>query len=110
LLDEEAAAPAEDVRADDVLHRVEDARMADQIVEPGEQQMRLLPQRTGDAARTCLVVLQPAAQARGLGGRDPPQRRGIPLVLIELHDVLGESLHRLILPAADSLRYCRDWR
>ena len=72
LLDEERGAPAQDVGADDVLHRVEDARMADQVVQPGEQQMRLVPHGALHAAAARLERLQPAAQRTRLGARSAP--------------------------------------
>ena len=43
LLDEESRGPAEDVRADRVLDRIQDLRVMDQLVRPGEEQVRLVP-------------------------------------------------------------------
>ena len=72
LLDEEVGGPAEDVGADHVGHRVEDRRMVDELVGPGEQQVRLVPQ----------VALQRRAGDRlvgsraGRGSRRPRPRSG----------------------------------
>ena len=46
--------------------------MADQVVQPGEQQMRLLPQLAGQRPRAGLERLQPGAQRAGFGGGAAP--------------------------------------
>ncbi len=70
LLDEEGAAPAEDVGTDQILHRIEDGGMTGQIVRPGEQKMHLVPHVAGDRrARGPFMVFEPAAIRSGvLGG------------------------------------------
>lgn len=50
LFDEKRRAPAQDIRADDILDRVEDSVMPDEIVQPGEKQMGFLPELPGDRA------------------------------------------------------------
>jgi hypothetical protein len=45
LLDEEGAAPAQEVWADHAFDGVEDRRMPNQAVQPGEQEMALVPHR-----------------------------------------------------------------
>src|SRR6185295_14685971 len=54
LLREEGAVPAQDVRADDVLDGVEDCRMANEVGQPGQEQVRLdavdAPQRLAQLA------------------------------------------------------------
>src|SRR5919199_857475 len=72
LLDEEAAAPAQDVGTEHVFHGVQNARMADQLVEPGEQQVRFVPHRAFQrSAGARLVIFQPlAVLARFFGCQD----------------------------------------
>jgi hypothetical protein len=61
LLDEEAGAPHEQVRAQDVLDGVEDRRVADEVGQPREQEMRLVPDLTGQSAAVgVLDGFQPA--------------------------------------------------
>ncbi len=70
LLDEEVGGPAKDVGADHVGHRIEDCRMVDQLVGPGEQQVGLVPQVALDRrARGRLVGLEPGPVA----GRPRPR-------------------------------------
>ena len=47
LLGEEAGAPQQDVRTEDALDRVEDFRTADEVGEPGKEDMDLLVVRRG---------------------------------------------------------------
>ena len=68
LLDEEAAAPAEDVRADHILYRIEDAGMANELIQPGEQQVGLVAQRALQAAGLGFEGFELAAD-RGRFGR-----------------------------------------
>ena len=42
LFDKKRAAPANDVRSDTVLHRIQDRRMMRNRIRPGEQQMRFM--------------------------------------------------------------------
>ena len=44
LLDEEVRGPAEEVRPVEILDRVEDALMTHEIGDPGEEEMRFVPQ------------------------------------------------------------------
>jgi hypothetical protein len=91
LLDEEVGGPAEDVGTDHVGHGVEDRRMVNELVGPGEEQMRLVPQvalqrRAGDR----LVLLEPASVAGGIGGAHDADRKDA-AVALEVGDLsLGE--------------------
>src|ERR1700722_3722915 len=50
LLDEETAAPDQNVGADHLLYRVENAGMAHQFVQPSKKQMRLVAKSPGQSA------------------------------------------------------------
>ncbi len=64
LLDEEVGGPAQDVRPDHVLDRVEDLRVVHQFVGPGEEEVASCAASCPAAARrSCLVLLQAAAVA-----------------------------------------------
>ena len=84
LLDEEVRGPAQDVGAEQILDRVQDARVPDQLGGPGEQQVHLVAGVAADrAAGRGLVGLEGAAAAPDLGVRQdahgeveavPPER------------------------------------
>ena len=80
-------------RTDQVLHRVQDAVVADQVVQPGEQQMRLLAQRARQGAGTALERLQPGAQRPGLGGGERPHRSIVAGLVVLPHGGVGQGLH-----------------
>src|SRR2546427_98308 len=83
LLDEEARAPAQEVRAEDVLDRVEDARMPHQPIEPREEQMGLVAKLAADgAAALGFVRLEAAAAARRLLPRQHADRNVEPIAMI----------------------------
>src|SRR6266849_7997687 len=93
LLDEEARAPAEQVRAEDVLDRVQDARVADQLVEPGEEQMALVPELAAQrAAPLALDRLEPRAIAGRLLGREHAEGEVEPVTAVLRHGFGGEGL------------------
>ena len=65
FLDEEAGVPAQDIRPEQVLHRIEDLRMADHLVDPGEQHMAAMAHLALDrAAARRFVILELAAKLR----------------------------------------------
>ena len=68
LFDEEGGSPTQNIRPDDVLDGVENARMADQVVQPGEQQVRFLPEFPGERTGACLECLKPGPDLGGFGG------------------------------------------
>ena len=96
LLDEEARAPAEQVRAEDVLDRIEDAGIPDQPVEPREQEMALLPELAAERpAVGALHRLEPGAIAARLLGREHADRKVEPVATIPGHRLGQEALHGL---------------
>src|SRR5579871_709573 len=63
LLDEEAGVPAEDIRAQQILDRIQDFRMADHLVDPGKQHVAAMAHLALDrTAAPRLVVFEPAAE------------------------------------------------
>ena len=93
FLDEKGTAPAQDVRADDVLDGIEDGWVADEVVEPGEQQVGFVAQFAGHRAGVAFEGFQFVAQGVGLGtGHDPDG--GVVAVLPVVADGrLGQCLH-----------------
>ena len=98
FLDEEIGRPAQDVRADHVLHRIDDLRVVNQLVRPGEQQVRLVaPVALQRLALDGLVRFERhAVVPRVVGGHDA--HRGVVAVALVAGDrVVGEQLgHRSI--------------
>ena len=79
--------PAQDIGADELLDRIEDAGVADQIVEPFEQEMRLAALAAPQpAAVPGLQGLEPRAERRDLAGVEHRQREDIavPAILLDL--------------------------
>jgi hypothetical protein len=75
FLDEKARRPAQQVGAVQIFDRVEDARVAHKIGEPGEQQVRFVAQIAGQRpAGRGLEALQPTAIAERLRRRHDPDR------------------------------------
>src|ERR1700722_3747492 len=72
LFDEERRAPAQNVRANDVLDRIEDSLMPDQIVQPGEQKVGFLPEFPGEEAVIRFECLEPGSGVCGFRGRKHP--------------------------------------
>jgi hypothetical protein len=68
LLDEEAAAPDQNVGADHLLDRIKHAGMADEFVKPGQKQMRLVAQPAGPAPVPGLAP----SEMIGAADRTPP--------------------------------------
>src|SRR3954451_10863593 len=64
LLDEETGIPAQDVRPEQVLHRIEDFRMPDHLVDPGEEHVAAMPHLALDRASALgLIAFELAAKA-----------------------------------------------
>src|SRR5580658_1648078 len=98
LFDEERRSPAQDIRTDDVLDRFEDALMADEVVQPGEKQMRFLPELPAQRACFSLERLEFGADISGVGGRKDLDRRQIAVFAVLLHRVFSQRLHNGSLP------------
>src|ERR1700748_2996514 len=63
LLDEKAGVPAQDIRAEQVLDRIQDPGMADHLVDPGKQHVAAMAHLTLDRATgPRLIVLELAAK------------------------------------------------
>ena len=103
LLDKERGAPAQDVGADDVLHGIQDAWVADQVVQPGEQQMRLVAHRPLHAGAGCLERLESAAQCVGVRAGQHGNRGEVAVFTILPHGGFGQGLHRRASPGGRSL-------
>jgi hypothetical protein len=83
FLDEEAGVPAQDVRAQQVLHRVEDFRMADHLVDPAEEYVAAMTHLALDrAAAQNFVVFQLAAEVGDFGCAQGIDRKMVTAVLI----------------------------
>ena len=75
LLDEEVGGPAEQIGAEHILGGVDDLGMMHQLVDPGEQQVRLVPPVSLQGrAGLGLVLFEAAAIVRHLGR--PKRRHG----------------------------------
>ncbi len=72
--------------------------MAHQVVQPGEQQVRLLAQRPGEAAGAGLERLQLASHRARFRGLDGAHRCDIAHRPVTLGVVLGQRFHSGILP------------
>src|SRR5262245_38174142 len=63
LLDEETGVPAKNVRAQQILNRIQDLRMADHVVDPGKEHVAAMAHLALDrGAGPCLIVLELAAK------------------------------------------------
>jgi hypothetical protein len=71
--------------------------MADQIVEPCEQQMGFVAQLAGERTRAGLERFQPAAQPIGFRSGQGGYRREIALVPVLTDGCLGQQLHLDVL-------------
>src|SRR5579871_3562277 len=65
LLDEKAGVPAEDVRAQQILDRIQDFWMADHLVDPGKQHVAAMAHLALDRAAAPRFVVLEAAAERG---------------------------------------------
>ncbi len=69
LLGEKQRRPDENIRADQILHRIEDGLVAHRGVEAGEQEMRLVAKGAADSVEAfALDPLHVAPAARHLAG------------------------------------------
>lgn len=94
FLDEEARAPAEEVGAEEVFHRVEDSRVPDQRVEPREEQVALVPQLAAErAAALALGRLEAGAIAGGLLGREHAGGEVEAVTTVLRHRCGGKGFH-----------------
>ena len=79
---------------EEILHRVQDARVPDQLVEPGEEQMALVPQLAAQrAAPLALDRLEPRAIAGRLLGREHAEGEVESVTTVLRHGVGREGLH-----------------
>ena len=63
FLDEERAAPAQNIGTDHAFDRIENRGMPDQAVQPGEQEMALVAHRALEHAMQLLHALQGARRS-----------------------------------------------
>src|SRR3954454_17638238 len=64
LLDEEAGIPAQQILPEQILHRIEDFRMPDHLVDPGEEHVAAMAHLALDRASALgLIVFELAAKA-----------------------------------------------
>jgi len=83
LLDKEVGGPAQQIRALEVLDRVEDGAVPDKLGEPGKQQVRFMAQIALERpARPPLELFEPPAERRGLGLRHDADREDAALLPI----------------------------
>src|ERR1700736_2062809 len=81
FLDEEAGIPAQDVRSEQVLHGVEDFRMADHLVDPGEEHMAAMAHLGLDrASARRLIVLELTAKIGHFAGAQGVDREVVAAV------------------------------
>ena len=91
LLDEEAGIPAQDVRPQQILDRVEDFGMPDHLVDPGEQHVAAMAHLGLDrAAALGLIILELAAKIGHFAGAQGIDREMIAAVAIA-RDVMLRS-------------------
>jgi hypothetical protein len=97
LLDEERAGPDKNVGADHVFHGIEDARVPDQVIEPGRMRIGVrAPFHIGFGDRTAKIGFE--ASDTGQAGRDFGRiecgnREQKTVVAIVVHLLLSECLH-----------------
>jgi hypothetical protein len=102
LLGEEHRLPGKNVRADHVLDRIQDLRVADQLLRPGVDQMRLVAIGPGQvAAARRLGGFEPAAKARGLRRRQRGDRTQVAVAAIVCDLGLRQELAHERSPSAD---------
>src|SRR4051812_1313214 len=83
LLDEEAGVPAQDIRPEQILDGIEDFRVPDHLVDPGEQHMAAVPHLALDrTAGGSLVVFQPLAKGGHLAFAQEIHRKVIAALAI----------------------------
>src|SRR5262245_26952133 len=106
LLDEKAGAPAQDVRTQDFGNRIENLRMADEIVQPSEEQMGLVPQVTLDrTAAPPLVLLKALTEVCcSFGAYGVPGKVIAPVAKRGTHHVLGGRARDRLAPGTDIAR------
>ena len=100
FLDEEIGGPAEKIAPIQILHRVNNLLLPDEIVQAPEEQMRLMPIRTLErAAVAAFEILQTLAQRECMCGRYHPNRRDVSRFL-KVPDLLGCQLLRQEAPSS----------
>src|SRR5690242_13628730 len=93
VLDPEDGAPAEDVRPDQLLDRVEHARIADQVVQPLEEQKSAAAlRRLESAALGRFKGLELLAQTPRLFGGHDRHWTDVAVAMV-LRDLLGREPH-----------------
>jgi hypothetical protein len=100
FLDEEAGIPAQDVRPQQVLDRIEDFGMTDHLVDPGEQHVAAMAHLALDrSAAFGLVILELAAKISHFAGAQGIDREVIAAVSIQGDLLLAEQLlHGFLRP------------
>src|SRR5690349_18478491 len=97
LLDEKARAPDQNVGTNDALDGVEDAGMAHDLIDPGQQQMAFRAQRSGGQPARGLDLLELAAIAASLLRRQGANGREISFPLIPKGCLLRQSHRGLVM-------------
>ena len=83
LLDEEAGIPAQDIRPEQILDGIQDFRMADHLVDPGEQHMAAMAYLGLDrAAARGFIILELAAKIGDFAGAQGVDRKMIAALAI----------------------------
>jgi hypothetical protein len=105
LLDEEVGCPAEQVGAVQVLDRVDDPGVVDDLVEPGKKQVRLVAQVALErAAGALLERLELAADRHRLVGRHDADRENAAVAPEGLDLRQSEDLGHGMSPVESRLR------
>ena len=82
---EEARAPDQKVRTEDVLHGIDDCRVADHVGEPGKQQMRFLIGASRQHAALCRHDrVEPLAAERDVIDAEGRDRKQVSVAAISL--------------------------
>src|ERR1700689_1895264 len=94
FLDEEIGSPAEKIAPVQILHRVNNLLLPDEIVQATEEKVRLVPVRTLERAAVLLFeILQTLAQCVRMFGRYRANGRDVAR-FVKLSDLLGCQLFR----------------
>jgi hypothetical protein len=93
LLDEEACAPHQNIRANEALHGVENVGVAHNLVDPGEQQIAFGTQPAGRQACRRLDGLEPLPVVLSVLAREHADRREITVLRVLAH-ILRRQCHR----------------
>src|ERR1700761_8923182 len=105
LLDEKAGVPAQDVRPDHILYRVEDSGMPDHVVDPAEENVAAVAHLSLDrTAGSSLIIFKLAAKLRDLGLAENIDREVVATLAVVGDLSLGQNLGHWFPPIFFAMR------